>query len=341
MKAFTARTATRTARLAALALAGAAALALTACSSGSPTTGAAGSTNVSSKDTAIKVAVAPIQFETAYIAQQQGYFTKNHLDVTIVNGSDPASNVAQVVSGGVQISTGSLATVVQSVSKGIGVQIISGNGVVSKTDANTGVIVRANSGIKNVLDLQGKTVGINGLHTGLELPLLQEIKAQGGDPSKVKLVAIPYPGMQAAIEKGAVDAVMPTDQFYTTLKSDPKYADIAQPVKDYQGGMVVTAWTASTNWLSKNATAAKEFNTAMSEAISYYNDPSNVDKVRAITAKVSKTDISTVATTLPPMQLKIDDTPTKGLLAAMKDYGYLTSPIAVDKVIWSGAPQSK
>ena len=120
-----------------LAIASLATLSLTACG-GDSTAGAANSAG--GGVTKLRVAVAPIQFETAHVAKEQGMFEKQGLDVEIVNGADPAALLAQVVSGDVDITIGSWINVATSVAQGVPVSVIGGNGMVDAEAQNSGVL---------------------------------------------------------------------------------------------------------------------------------------------------------------------------------------------------------
>ena len=72
---------------------------------------------------------------------------------------------------------------------------------------------------------------------------LQALEGAGVDVDSVKEVAIPYAGMQAALEQGTVDAVVPADSFYHQMV-DAGFVSISNPVREYQGNMPVTVWTA-------------------------------------------------------------------------------------------------
>ena len=92
------------------AVAGLTLLSLAACG-GTGSAGGAGSASGaaggSEGKTSIKVVVAPIQFETAYVAKEKGYFDEVGLSVEIVPGADPSANLAQTVSGQADITTAS------------------------------------------------------------------------------------------------------------------------------------------------------------------------------------------------------------------------------------------
>ena len=316
-----------------VALAATASLGLSAC--GGDTTASSDGNGGTVK---IKVAVAPIQFETAYIAQQQGYFADQGLDVELVRGSDPASLLAQVVSGDVNIGIGSWINVATSASKGVPVKVIGGNGLVDPTSDNSGVLVAKDSPVKSLKDLSGKTIGVVGVKTGGDIPVLQAIEGAGVDVDTVKEVAIPYAGMQAALERKTVDAVMAADSFYHQLVS-AGYVSISNPVREYQSNMPVTVWTATAPWLAQNATTAKKFTAAMTEAVAYYNDPANLESVRKVYAEVNQADLAKAPKTFVPADVTINVKEAQDGVDAMRHFGLLEKSVAVKDILWEQAPQ--
>lgn len=321
-------------------LRGAAALAVAATASfGLAACGGDGQASSSAGGTAkIKVAVAPIQFETAYIAQQQGYFTKHGLDVQIVRGADPAALLAQVVSGDVNIGIGSWINVATSAAKGVPVKVIGGNGMVDPKSDNSGVLVAKDSPVKSLKDLAGKTIGVVGVKTGGDIPVLQALEGAGVDVSTVKEVAVPYAGMQAALERKTVDAVVAADSFYHQILA-AGYVSISNPVREYQANMPVTVWTSTTQWLAQNAATAKKFDDAMTEAVAYYSDPSHHEDVRKVYADVNQTDISKAPTTFVPADVTFNVKEAQDGVDAMKHFGLLQKAVSVKDILWEQAPQ--
>lgn len=314
-----------------------AALSLAACG-GSPDAGAA-----AGKDggkSSIKLVVAPIQFETAYLAEKQGYFKEAGLDVEIVTGADPAANLAMAVSGEADITTGSWISVATSASKGVPVTVISGNGVVDPKTANSGVLVNPDSGIKTIADLKGKTIGVVGVKTGSDIPVLQAVEDAGLKVEDIKEVAIPYSGMQAAIEQKTVDAVVPADTFYHQM-IDAGYKSIATPVLEYQANMPVTVWTATKEWVAANPGTAEKFNEAMEKAEEFYSDKANIDAVKAVTAEVNQVDVAKVnAANYVPVSVAVNTKTGQAGIDAMEHFGLVKDPVSAEELLWDKAPRT-
>lgn len=288
----------------------------------------------------LKIVTAPIQFEAAHIAQEEGFFAAQGLDVEIVPGADPAANMAMAVSGEADLITASWGVLTTSTAAGVPVQGVVGNGIVSPDGDNSGILVQPDSEIHSVLDLAGKNVAMVSMNSGVDLPMLQAMLAEGGDPTSITQINVPYSGMEAALEQGTVDAAFPADDFYHQMVG-AGYKVISNPVREYQAYSSGTLWAATSQWLESNPETAEKFAAAMSDAISYYSDPANVESVRAITAKVKSVDVSEVDqsryATLDPAFY-----PEAGqdLVDAYADLGLVQDPKTADQMIWKHAERA-
>lgn len=316
-----------------------AALALTACSGGGESNDSGGSAEEGGL-TKLSIQVAPIQYEPAKIAEQEGFFEAAGLEVEISVGAGPAEMLAQVVSGEVDIAATSWSVLAQSINEGMPVLGVAGNGIVSPDFDSSGVLVAADSSIQSVKDLEGGTVGVVGLGTGTEIPLFMQAVDEGiADPATaIEQVAIPYAGMQAALESGTVDAVFPADSFYFQIL-DSGARQIASPVREYQGKAPVTIWTARTDWIESNEATLEKFQEAMGQAIDFYMDEANKDAVLEIRAEHLGVPVAEVPSTLVPMSLAINFPELQTQLDAMYDFEYLPE-VKADDLFWAGAPRN-
>jgi len=287
--------------------------------------------------TKLRVAVAPIQFETARIAEEQGYFKDHGLDVEIVNGAEPAALLAQVVSGDVNVAIGSWINVATSFAKGVPVQVIGGNGMVDPDADNSGVMIPKDSAVKDLGDLKGKTIGVVGVKSGGDIPVLQALEAAGVKENEIKEVAVPYAGMEAALEQGTVDAVVPADSFYHQM-SEKGYKTISNPVQEFQSNMPVTVWTVQKQWLEQNAETAKKFTDAMTDAVKFYQDPANLEEVRKVHAEANQIDIAKAPKTFVPADVTFNVAEAQAGIDAMVHFGLIEKDVSVSEVLWDQAP---
>lgn len=322
-----------------LAAATASVFALAACAGGGG--GGAASTDGGGDGgkTDIKVQVAPIHYETAYIALQEGFFEEAGLNVEIVPGADAAANLAQAMSGDVDITTVSWGAVTTSVSTGMPISVIAGNGIVSDEIDTSGIVVKQDSPIQSVADLQGKNVAVNGVKSGGDIPMLQAVEAAGGDWTTVNEIGIPYSGMQTALEQGTVDAAFPADSFYQQAV-EAGFRVIANPVREFQAGMPVTAWAASDAWVAENPGTATKFTEAMAKAVDFYMDSANAEVLAQIVADVKQISIEQArATVHAPMQVEVNVQRAQDLSDDYMEFGIITTPVSAEEILWSEAPR--
>ena len=287
--------------------------------------------------TQMSVIVAPIHFEPAYIADRMGFFEDHGLDVDVRPGADAQANFAQALSGDVDIVTTSWTVMVTSNSEGVPVKTVAGNGYLAPDAQGSGVFVKPDSGIDSIADLEGKTLGVQGVRSGSDLAVLLAAEDEGIDPESITQVAIPFSGMQAALESGQVDAVMAVDPFASQIES-AGMENLGNMQAKYTPNVNSTVWAATDEWLAENSELAEKFVAAMEDAVEYYDDPANLDEVRGITAEISQTDIEKVRKDLPAIKMSITEEAASDNLADLNRLGYITKEVTFEDAVWEGAP---
>lgn len=200
-------------------IAGLLAVALTACGSSdsstnastSASTNAATSANTDTKpsEPLTVSAFAAGQLILPYVAQDQGFFKDEGLDVTVKYVPGGATLLTPMVLGGrLDIAATSTANILPAIMKGAPIKVIAGVGSVLPDDlsvsANT--LVYKDPSIKRPRDLEGRTIAFNTVGGAQELYTRLAVEADGGDPDKLKFVQVPVQNIPSAIEKGQVDA---------------------------------------------------------------------------------------------------------------------------------------
>lgn len=250
----------------------AAALTLSACGAGSEATlsGGEGSGDQVSDSTPVTVGVIPVaEFFPVYIAEQEGYFDDEGLDVTVEVMSNAASIVPSVLNGQLTFGTAATPPFLIAVDKGIPITAVanSANTASGAENDNAAVVVKKNSPITSVTDLEGKTVAVNALSSLPHVAAVSLIMDKGGDPNKVKFVAMPFPDMQGALEQGHVDAIMSFEPFLTQVlgtgtvkRISPLYTDVYQP------GTTHALMFSSQEYSSQNPDVIEAFQAALMKA---------------------------------------------------------------------------
>ena len=260
-------------RFTAIAAAAAAiALGLSACSSGSldGTTTTNDSTG-SAELTKVVVGVLPIAPAAAVqLGIDQGIFEKHGLDVELQLGDGGAALLPAVSSGSMQFAVGNPLSVLTAASQGLDMRIVSGysrNNATVGDDENmspSGITVRADSGITSWKDLEGKTVAINALNTQGDLGTKAKVEADGGDPSLVKFIEIPFPDQLAQLEQGNIDASWVPEPFLSKARATDGVVFLGDPLRAVDLLPTMVTFT-SGSYADANPEVVEAFRAAINE----------------------------------------------------------------------------
>jgi NitT/TauT family transport system substrate-binding protein len=264
-------------KLVAIAIVGA--LSLAACGSNGDD-GAA--TPKSGELTTVKVGLIPtIDVAPLYLAQQRGTFKDHGLKVEIQEVQTGAASMAAVMSGEYQFGFAAPAPEIQAQAKGLPIQVVA-SAYASGDELSQAVVAPASSGITSLLDLQGKTVAVNALQAINDVVLRGDVEKAGGDHTKIKFIALPYPDMSAALDSGQVDAAYLIEPFLSGAVAGGAKVVLKNPQVELVGNQNtnLSSYFASTKYIDGNSDTVKAFVDAVNEANDYAQK--NPDEVRRI-----------------------------------------------------------
>lgn len=307
------------------------ALASTACGGG---TKAAGGT---SSDPFVVGTIPNISSVTANLGVDRGTFKQNGLNVQLKVATGFAPNLASVVNGETQVGFAAVIPLIVAKSKGAPIRIIAGTDA-APTSFNpdtdpASVAVKPDSPVKEPKDLEGRTVAVTALGSIQDLGVKIKVKADGGDPSKVKFLALPSNDMIAAVEAGRVDAAALSEPFATTgrekgLRNLFSYTTQAIP------GEPVGAYFTSDQTLAKRGKDVDAFVKSVQQLTDVIaKDPKVVrdelpkfTKIKAdAAAKVHTYEYTT----------KISAQQVEELSKHLVDFGYITKPVTAKQILRS------
>jgi NitT/TauT family transport system substrate-binding protein len=213
--------------------------------------------------TEIKVAVLPLaDYAPVYWAQEHGQFEEQGLDVNFENLPGGPVGTQKVVTGELQFAFSNPISSTIATSKGAPVQtvaMVSGLG-----EDELGVFVKPDSPIKDLADLDGKTVGINTTNNVGDVTFAKLARAQGVD-AEPEWVEVPFPEMIAGVENGSIEAGYLPEPFATAAKQ----AGLRQVVNLVQGenvGLPMSTFVTSTQYAEQNPEVVEKFATALNDA---------------------------------------------------------------------------
>src|SRR5256885_7786807 len=151
----------------------------------------------------------------------------------------------------------------------------------TSTDDNwQNILVRGSSSIRSPADLAGKTLALNALKGVGEVVVKAALKKDGVDPNSVKLLALPFPAMRAALSNGQVDAIWTPEPFLSQALSQDGARIVMAPGPTLGNHFPNGGYAALHDWVAGNAAIAKNFKAAIDEGLAY--SQTHPDEIRAL-----------------------------------------------------------
>ncbi|HVV19560.1 MAG TPA: ABC transporter substrate-binding protein, partial [Pseudonocardiaceae bacterium] len=197
-----------------------------------------------------------------YVAQQQGFFAKHHLDVTVRVLNGGSAIVPAMESGAVDIGESNVVSVIQGAVRGIAEPCFSG----ANTDPTSGhYLSLVADGIGTAAGLRGTTVAVNASNGINQLLVESYLDANGVDPHSVHFMALPFPDMPQALSGKRVVAAVTSEPFTTVAMRGGAQLVSGTMLTTVPGNPTYSCWNASSSWLSAHRSSAADFVAAMAD----------------------------------------------------------------------------
>jgi NitT/TauT family transport system substrate-binding protein len=264
-----------------------------------------------------------------FLAEDKGYFKAEGLEIQIDQGDGSATPIPRVASGTYDIGFGDINALIEFAARKPEEAPIAVYVMYNRPPFT--IAVKTDSPIKTAKDLEGKTVAVNTLNNICGVTINASLEKQGVDISKIKYTEIPFPEMNAALEKGRVDGACVVEPFVSQGKAgamrgiDPFYFNTAPD-------LTVAAYFASKEYIAKNKDVVDRFVTAMKKSLDYAQ--ANPDEVRGVLTEY--TEIPPEAAekiNLPQWKSELTTDTIEQLSQLSKKYGYLEEEPDLNELI--------
>lgn len=292
----------------------------------------------------------------ATVAQEQGFYKANGIDVKLVALGDGPRGLAALEGGSIQLAQNTTDFMFLARSRGLDLMMVLGTWgqlftIMGREDL---VLPNAKAGYPAVMkDLVGKKIGVSARGSGTEYGMRTLLSSAGIDPESVTYVAVGGPvGQVPALRTGNVDAVVAAGIGADVIKS----LGIGKPIVDLQKGEgpkdfvslgdCYEGYFGKRSWVEANAPTLQRFVKAHQEAEAWARNPANTEKVIDIALVVAP--VAGVGDGRAVMKAYLqraqfhtiyNRTCVEGWNKLMVQNKLLTSPMKVDETAWSGAPQ--
>jgi len=281
----------------------------------------------------VNVGALPVDTSAVvFYAQDQGFFKAAGLDVHITTmTSGPV--IAQAVAGNaIDIGVANVATVASAHLRGVPLRFIAPAAIASEATRTDLIVVSKDSPITKAADLNGKTIGLNGLRDLQQLCAMAWVDKHGGDSKTLKFVEVPFPTMGVALQQNRVDAAMPVEPFVSADRSTTRsLGDVLDGVGPHY---MIVGWLATDSWLAAHPDIAAKFAGAIAKAAVWAN--THQKESAAILVANSKLDPATAATMARAVYgTQLDTSLIQPVIDAAVKYGIINQPVAASDLIWN------
>lgn len=203
-----------------------------------------------------------------YVAEAEGYFKAEGLEVTAVPMKGGAVIAPAVEGGELAIGWSNTVSIVLAHAKGFDFAFLApgAEGVAGEHDVHA-LLVPADSPVRSVKDLAGKTVAINTLGNINEAAMRALAEKAGIAPDSIRLVEVPFPDMATALSRGSADAALMLEPFVTdaTTRGVARVLD-PSPHAPFGSPYLIGGWFAKKAWLKAHPAEAAAFARAAARA---------------------------------------------------------------------------
>lgn len=270
-----------------------------------------------------------------YLGEEVGIFKKHGL--TLKPNIASTGSVPAVMSGEYHFGFTALVNVLQARDKGLPLKIIAaGSSSTGVAGADVTMIhAGAKSGIKSAKDLEGKTVSVNAFNGLLQMLGKAAVKADGGDPSKVRFIELGFSEALAALQAGKTDAMVGAEPFGTGAIA-AGFPPIASPYQSLSAKSLMTSsYFTSEQQIKANPELFKNLQAAINESLEYAQK--NPDAIRKQLPKFTKLGADVAAKLILPSYLATIPRESVALFSKTgQEFGMLSKPAVYDEVVWNG-----
>jgi NitT/TauT family transport system substrate-binding protein len=277
------------------------------------------------KLTPVRAAYIPVvSWLPAWVAKDKGLFENNGLDVTLT-ATQNLSVLPGTLGRQFDFAPSTPPDLIKAVVAGIDVVAVAGQGIETKDNPSTHLIVRKDSAITRMQDLKGKVIATPTLGAIIHVSLLHSLQSSGIDPDSIRAVEVPFPNMADQLKAGKVDAVEALEPFAGQLLAAGNRS-LGDPLLSVGDEVLYTFWISQRQWAADHAAVIEAWVASLDQAKQFID--ANPAEARAILAKYTRLP-EAVVEKLPfvTYRFRLEPQDFRVWVKVLKDLGQIAQPV--------------
>jgi NitT/TauT family transport system substrate-binding protein len=229
-------------------------------------------------------ATAIIASAGLFVALERGYFAQQGLDVQTTIVANSNDTLPLVATGRMDVANNAVtAFMVNAVSEGVNMKWVAGQASYTPKHGTLGLVVRKelydSGAVRQLSDLKGRKVAVPIVAGGGAIVLDKGLEQVGLTKADVELSELAVPNMPAALQNGALDAVMPAEPIVVQM-ADQGIGVILMYADEMYPYMESTQWMYSPQFASSRPEVGVRYMMALLKGARDFNAAFNEGKDR-------------------------------------------------------------
>ena len=221
----------------------------------------------------IRVGYTPIvECLPLFVALELGFFEEAGVRVQTTQFPGDAPTLEAVGAGSIDIGLSNLVSLIFAKAGGRDFVAVWGATIEDKEHTLRQLVVLADSPVRQLADLRGKSIAVNTLKNIDQLLVTKSLAKHGVEADEVRFLEVPFPRMPAVLANGDVDAIAVVEPFLSCSTDEGRGRVVSHYFVEADEQVWVTSYCASRAWVSRNEVALSRFRSAMDSATKYYQE---------------------------------------------------------------------
>jgi NitT/TauT family transport system substrate-binding protein len=265
------------------------------------------------------VDVAPV-----YIALRKGYFRDEGIEVEVKLLQGGAAAIPGLINGELDVTFGNWVSFLSAQAKGTADLKIVADGYRGKPGMFL-VLAAPDSPVHTAADLAGRKIAVNTRGNVAELAVRAAMKAQQIDVGGVQFAELPFPDMQAALQRKDIDAALLVEPFITRAVQQAGAVTVLDPIAGDAADLPIGGYATSAKFARENPITLDAFRRALTKAQRDTADRSQIEAVITDYAKVDKSIATVVHFGSYPASVDVGR--LRGVVSLMRANGMLNADV--------------